>query len=544
MTHRPAALGLLLAAGGPIVWTACAALASGWRPAAWTDLLAQPALGEAVALTLWTGLASTAIAWGVCAALLASAFVQQRLAALLRLVPAMLATPHAALAIGLVFLLSPSGWLLRALSPGLTGFDAPPPWPTTQDPWGLGLILSLVLKEVPFLLWTAATQLQRADVGRRWRDEHALAMSLGYGARRAFWQVVWPQLGPRLRWPLLAVLAYGLTVVDMALVVGPAAPPTLAVLAWQWLGDVDPATYERGAAAGLLLAGLVLLCALLGWIVSLAARGLRRWQGLRGGRGAAGAAEGAASVGRGLLLAAYALVLLALAVGSVSGVWPFPEIWPRQLNLQAWASVGRSSDTLWTTLWLGLASSALSLAWSVAWLETAPRRWDQALRPLLYLPLVLPAVLWVVGLYAVGLRLQWEGSGAGLLLAHTVMVLPYVLLALSPAYLGFDPRYAQLHASLGQGRWRFLWCIKWPLLRRALAASAAVGFAVSVAQYLPTLYLGAGRYATVTTEAVNLAAGGQRSLTAAYAVLQFALPVLGFALAARAGRPRRFKIAA
>jgi putative thiamine transport system permease protein len=32
-----------------------------------------------------------------------------------------------------------------------------------------------------------------------------------------------------------------------------------------------------------------------------------------------------------------------------------------------------------------------------------------------------------------------------------------------------------------------------------------VGFAVSVAQYLPTLFVGAGRFNTVTTEAVTLA---------------------------------------
>ena len=76
--------------------------------------------------------------------------------------------------------------------------------------------------------------------------------------------------------------------------------------------------------------------------------------------------------------------------------------------------------------------------------------------------------------------------------------------------------------------------------RAALAASFAVGFAVSVAQYLPTLYVGAGRFATVSTEAVNLAAGAQRSLTSAYAWLQWALPVLVFLVAAWVGRPRRF----
>jgi putative thiamine transport system permease protein len=146
-----------------------------------------------------------------------------------------------------------------------------------------------------------------------------------------------------------------------------------------------------------------------------------------------------------------------------------------------------------------------------------------------------------VGLYTLALHTRLEGQWIGLLLAHTVMVLPYVLLALSPAYLGFDPRAAQLAASLGHGHWAFLLRVKWPLLRRSLSASAAVGFAVSVTQYLPTLYIGAGRFVTVTTEAVTLAAGAQRSLTSAYAGLQFILPVIAFALAAWLGRPRRFK---
>ena len=537
--RRLTAAALLALVAVPMLWTALEALRSGTQADAWRGLLQEPALGHALALTLWTGLASTLLAWWCAAALLAHGFVRQQLARLLRGLPLMLATPHAALAIGLLFLLSPSGWLLRALSPWLTGLDSPPPWPTTQDPWGLGLILALMAKEVPFLLWTAATQLQRDDVRQRWRAEHALAQTLGYAPHRAFWLVLWPQLAMRLRWPLLAVLAYSLTVVDMALVIGPATPPTLAVLAWQWLLDVEPATYARGAAAGVLLALLMVVCGAL-WLAAqhLARAALANGRGVRGRSDSSGERSG---MGLWLLAGLYACVLFALVVGSFSGVWAFPSVWPQTWTLDAWAQVGGSSATAWTTLWLAALSSAIALAWSVAWLELAPRRWDQALRPVLYLPLVLPAVLWVVGLYAVGLRLRLEGSATGLLIAHTLMVLPYVLLALSPAYLGFDPRYAQLNASLGHGGWRFLWRVKWPLLRRSLASAAAVGFAVSVAQYLPTLYVGAGRFASVTTEAVTLASGGQRSLTSAYAGLQILLPVLAFALAAWLGRPRRFR---
>ena len=85
------------------------------------------------------------------------------------------------------------------------------------------------------------------------------------------------------------------------------------------------------------------------------------------------------------------------------------------------------------------------------------------------------------------------------------------------------------------------WRVKWPLLKRALASAWAVGFAVSVAQYLPTLFVGAGRWATVTTEAVTLASGGQRSLMSAYAALQMVLPWIAFGVASGLGRPRRFE---
>jgi putative thiamine transport system permease protein len=528
---------------------------------AWQALWADPQTWRAWGMTLWTGLASTALAWITVAHVLASGFIRQQLGRWLAHLPALLATPHAAMAIGLVLWLSPSGWALRLVSPGLTGFDAPPPWFTTQDPWGLGLILALWLKEVPFLLWVAATQMQREDLRRRWQAEYALAQTLGRTPAQAFAHIIWPQLAPRLRWPLLAVLAYGLTVVDMALIIGPATPPTLAVLAWQWLSDADLLTQSQGVAAAGWLTGTVLVAGVL-MVVALQALAAMRPFASRGSLPQSQVTyqkcsflqktpSWALHFCRRLppqpnamwttLLTTYAAVWFALTVGSVSGVWPFPNVWPELWTLGAWQQVASSAHTVWTTLGLGVASASVCLLWSVAWLELAPRRWQHALQPWFLLPLVLPSVLWVVGLYSLALHTRLEGQWLGLSLAHAVMVLPYVLLALVPAYQAVDPRQAALVASLGHGRWVYLWRVKWPLLKRAIASAWAVGFAVSVAQYLPTLYVGAGRFATVTTEAVTLAAGAQRSLMSAYAALQMLLPIAAFALAAWLGRPRRFE---
>jgi len=552
---------LALIAALPMGWALWAAASQALDVSAWQALCADPQTLRAWGMTLWTGLASTVLVWWTVARLLAHGFIRQQLARWLTHVPALLATPHAAMAIGLVLWLSPSGWALRLVSPGITGFDAPPPWLTTQDPWGLGLILALWLKEVPFLLWVAATQLQREDLRRRWQAEFALTQTLGHTPATAFAQVVWPQLAPRLRWPLLAVLAYGLTVVDMALIIGPATPPTLAVLAWQWLGDADAAMQAQGAAAAGWLTGTVLVWGVVTVVVLKAVAAMRTFAS-RGSLPQIQATDRKCSLPQKTptwvshfcrrlplrpnamwttIITSYAAVWWALAVGSVSGVWPFPQVWPSLWTGDAWAQVIASAPTVWTTLGLAAASASVCLAWSVAWLELTPRRWQQALRPWWLLPLVLPSVLWVVGLYSVALQWRLEGQWLGLLLAHAVMVLPYVLLALEPAYLAVDPRQSAVVASLGQGRWTDLLRIKWPLLKRAIASAWAVGFAVSVAQYLPTLYVGAGRFATVTTEAVTLASGAQRSLMSAYAALQMLLPVLAFALAAYLGRPRQFE---
>ena len=540
----------------PQLWSLVRALQAathgdGWH-ALWQDRQTLAALG----LSLWTGLASSLLALAACATLLAHSSQPAALQRLLRHQALLLALPHAAFAIGLVLWIAPSGWLLRLLSPWATGLQAPPPWPTTQDPWGLGLIAVLAFKETPFLLWAAGTQLLRPDVAQRLVREQQVAASLGYAPRAAWWRIVWPQLLPRLAAPLLAVLAYGLTVVDVAQIIGPAAPPPLAVLGWSWLREPMPEAQAMGAAAAWTLALAVALSAAVGWAL-LRAPLWRRWicqgapvphtaqnpQAPAHAR-AGGVAVQGSRLGLGLLGLVYGAVLLALALGSIMGLWPFPALLPRHWSLAAWATVADSASSLATTLWLAAASAACALLWVVAWLELAPPAWQRRTQALAYGPLLLPGLLWAIGLHRLALDWGLDGQATGLWLAHTLACLPYVLLSCAAAYQGFDARMAQLAATLGRSRWAFVWQVKWPLLRAPLALAFAVGFAVSVAQYLPTLYVGAGRYASVTTEAVALAAGGQRDLMAAFAWLQWLLPACVFVLAAWLGRPRRFVAAA
>jgi putative thiamine transport system permease protein len=497
----------------------------------WHDTQTAPALG----LSLWVGLASTMLTFTLVLWLVAHLHGTRWWLRMQQGLGSLLAVPHAAFAIGLALLLMPSGLVARLLAP-LAGWDFPPDVATVQDRWGLALIIGLVLKEVPFLLWNVVAQLQRVGQEREIERQLQTAASMGYTSRSTWWRVLWPQLLPRLLLPSLAVWAYSLTVVDMALVLGPTLPPTLAVLAWQWLRDADEAIGRQGAAAALLLTLVVAAGALAAWaLVRLLEPVLaHRWS--RGDRRGSDSGSAPARLTLLAMPGTYALVLGLLAYVSVAAVWTFPELSPQVWSADAWVIVAHSGSTVWLTALLAVCSAVLGLVVAVAWMEGSPAHWDHRAAPLVFAPMLLPGVLLVVGLYRLMLELRLDASLPGLWLAHGLFTAPYVLVALAPAYRAYDARYEQTAQALGHGRAAFLWHVKWPMLLVPMAAAAAIGFAVSVLQYLPTQFVGAGRFATVTTEALTLASGGQRTLTAAFALLQGLMPAVVFGSALWLGR--------
>ncbi|MGE9244501.1 thiamine ABC transporter permease, partial [Escherichia coli] len=74
-----------------------------------------------------------------------------------------------------------------------------------------------------------------------------------YSRWRCLNRLLLPSVAPSLTMAMLAIVAWSLSVLDVAIILGPGNPPTLAVISWQWLtqGDADPQT--TGALASLLL---------------------------------------------------------------------------------------------------------------------------------------------------------------------------------------------------------------------------------------------------------------------------------------------------
>lgn len=496
------------------------------------DLLNWPGLVQAMRLSIVPGLLATLLSLVIVVLVTAGWSGTRTFGLLQRALAPILSVPHAAAAFGLAFLIAPSGWISRLVSPWLTGWDRPPDLLIVQDPAGLAMTLGLVAKEVPFLLLMTLAALGQVRQEQRMKT----ARNLGYDRVTGWLKTVFPPVYRQIRLPVYVVLAYSMSVVDVALILGPTRPPSLSVQIVKWMGDPDLTLRLTAAAAALWQLGLVVLALLLwrvgeGLVAALGGRwietGQRRCldQGLR-----------LTGLGFGVLATGVVtLALVGLLVWSFAGFWSFPSALPDSFGLRNWSRHGPGTvAAMGETFLVAGLSTLIALALVLGCLESEHRSGRTVTTRglwLLYLPLLVPQTAFLPGLQILLLQAGADVGRLPVVFAHLVFVLPYVFLSLGDAWRAWDPRNAVVAATLGAPPARVFWRVRLPMLLRPVLTAFAVGMAVSVGQYLPTLLIGGGRVATLTTEAVALASGGDRRAIGVYGIMQTLAALLPFALA-------------
>ncbi|MGB0570792.1 MAG: ABC transporter permease [Alphaproteobacteria bacterium] len=501
----------------------------------WRALFAAPGVAESIRLSFVTGLAVTVVSFAVVILFVAGWHGTRSFARVQKLLSPLLSVPHVTVAFGLAFLLAPSGWIFRLTSPWLTGYDRPPDLIIVQDPDGLALIAGLVVKEIPFLFLMTLAAIGQVDAAR----VRTMARTLGYGTTAAWLKAVFPLVYRQIRLPVFAVLAFASSVVDVSVVLAPSTPPPLAVQLVRWFNDPDLALRFVASAGALVQLGLVVAAILVWWFGERVVACLGRVWIRAGSRGRRDfpLRIAAATALTASFMAAF-LGLASMALWSIAGRWRFPDPLPSTLSLNAWtANADRLANATLNTATIGIAAALVGLVLTVGCLENEARFGKRATNRalwLLYVPLLVPQIAFLFGTQILLVMSDLDGAWIAVAWAHLVFVLPYVFLSLADPYRTWDVRYARAALCLGASPLRVFCRVKLPMLLRPILVATAVGFTVSMGQYLPTLFAGAGRLDTLTTEAVSLASGADRRAIGAYALLQMILPLIAFGLAAAA----------
>ena len=494
----------------------------------WRRLASRPGIAMAAYYSVCSGIVAWSLSLLISCLIVAS--IYERFDGVKRTgtLAAFLSVPHLSFAIGFAFLLAPSGWLFR-LSHFFFGVpERPPFFNILFDSTGLAYIASLVLKEVPFLVFLQLGALRFLSV----KTHLSVGKSLGYSSELIYWKALLPRVYGRIKLASYAVLAYSMAGVDIPLIVGFREPEVLQLEILSMLNhpsDFDLRFEASAASLFLFLTVFASILAVEGLIpLFRATYKFLILDGVRKPSFAFSKRMGKTAVLAGISL--YAVTVSLLLVWSLANRWRFPGVFPESWSLRAWAGILEfKREVFFDSIGIAFSSSFVSLVLCALVLENDSRLNREPSKmtlALINLPLIVPQIGFILGLLGVLSKWNLTGEFVTVVWGHLLFVFPYVYLTTFNAYCSFDDRYAKIAQGLGIGGFAFFWKIKIPILAPFLLISFSVGFAVSFAQYLPTLLFGGGRVETVALEAVSAGTGSNRKFSGAYAFSQAFFPML------------------
>lgn len=111
------------------------------------------------------------------------------------------------------------------------------------------------------------------------------------------------------------------------------------------------------------------------------------------------------------------------------------------------------------------------------------------LRALLMGPLIVPKIITAVGLYFLYMHLRLLGTALGLVIAHTLIAVPYVVMIMTAALYGFDRRLEWAVKSLGASTRKVIWYVSWPVLRPTIIGATLFSFIALFDDIILSLFL-------------------------------------------------------
>lgn len=160
-----------------------------------------------------------------------------------------LTIPHIVGGVGILYLFSQSGSFARlAYHAGMIARPAEFP-ALVFDPFAIGIILTYVWKEVPFIGIIVLANMQATH-----QDYESVARSLGASKWQSFRHVLLPLISPGLLSACAIVFAFTFGAYEIPLLLGASHPQTLPVLAYKSYTDVDLAARPQAMAMAILIA--------------------------------------------------------------------------------------------------------------------------------------------------------------------------------------------------------------------------------------------------------------------------------------------------
>lgn len=200
-----------------------------------------------------------------------------------------------------------------------------------------------------------------------------------------------------------------------------------------------------------------------------------------------------------LFLIAPILVIIPLSFNSVPFfTYPMPELslrWYEEFFLTA-----RWQGALYHSLVVAVAVTLLSTVFgtlAALGLSRPNFPWRTAVMGLVISPMIVPVVITAVAVYFFYADIGLLNSYTGLILAHTTLATPFVVIAVTATMIGFDHSLARAAAGLGAPPIAVFLKVILPLILPGVASGALFAFITSFDEVVVALFVASAEQRTL-----------------------------------------------
>ena len=163
----------------------------------------------------------------------------------------------------------------------------------------------------------------------------------------------------------------------------------------------------------------------------------------------------------------------------------------------------RWMSSLKNSMIIGVAATAISMVLGTL-AALGLSQWKSKFKPLVLAvvlsPVVVPVVITAVGLYLFFAPLGLTGNYLGLILAHTALATPFVVITVGATLQSFDMNLARAAASLGASPLYSFRRVILPIILPGLASGALFAFATSFDEVVIVLFMAGPEQRTLPLE--------------------------------------------
>ncbi|MGF1608620.1 MAG: ABC transporter permease [Kiloniellales bacterium] len=122
---------------------------------------------------------------------------------------------------------------------------------------------------------------------------------------------------------------------------------------------------------------------------------------------------------------------------------------------------------------------------------------------ILVTPIIVPLILVAIGIFYSYVQLNLVNTILGLVLAHSILAIPLVLVIVSSALKSYDMSQEMVARSLGASRLRAFLVVTLPQIRFAVITSALLSFLTSFDEVIIAMFVSGGDNSTLTRNMFN-----------------------------------------